>query len=311
MPFDTESRISESDLKMFNVLARREVPEADSSLKELEALIGASVPSGSSSAAPSSPSHSLDISRSPSRARSPGPPPPPQKSPTPPSSPPRSDPPSDAGSTGRWQDTFGDAQFNEEDFADVDVDAENRDPRIRREKQEILFQLLKLYKDESKGQWNMQMPLFELKYELKRREEYKQEQEQIVFIKDVLKMGFVGIEWANRKLGPVLELDGWAEHITSDMQKFDRCILALYRRYFRRSKMDPMVEFFWLLLGSMVMFHVQSKYLGGPPRPPAGQAGPPDLAPPPGSDDRFSFGQSKPKTGFNLNSLFNLFARGQ
>uniref|UniRef100_A0A6C0BPJ7 Uncharacterized protein n=1 Tax=viral metagenome TaxID=1070528 RepID=A0A6C0BPJ7_9ZZZZ len=301
MPFDTESRISATDVKLFNSLSRRE--DGESSLRELEKLIGAELgPSGSplgDDPGPSSPMGSLDASPMSSPAAKE----PDSKSPESPSS------EANADSPRRWQDTFGDTQYNQEDFADVDVEAENKDPRIRREKQEILFQLLKLFPEESKGQWTMQMPLFELKYELKRREEFQIEQEQIVFIKDVLKMIFVGIEYANRRFGPVLELDGWAEFITADMKKFDRCILALYRRYFRRSKMDPLMEFGWLLIGSMVMYHVQCKYLGGAPRPSSNPAAD-DIAPPPGGAQRFSFQQAKPKGGFNLNSLLNLFARG-
>lgn len=312
---DTESRISATDVKLFANLARRDEKVTDETLKELEKMIGLKIDAPQSSRPqprPQSPELQPEV-----RPQSPdlpdglgddlgddlgdglgdG-----IQDRTPPAGP----EPDVASQGSRWQDTFNGAQYDEDDFADVDVDAENRNPKIRREKQEILFQLLKLYPNESQGQWSMRMPLFELKYELKRREEYQVEQEQIVFIKDILKMVFVGMEYANKKFGPILEIDGWADFVTRDMKKFDRCIVALYRRYFKRSKMDPLLEFFWLLIGSMVMYHIQCKYLGGPPSAP-----PNDLDPPPDSSGtgRYSFGAAKPKAGLNLGSLLGLFNR--
>lgn len=192
------------------------------------------------------------------------------------------------------------------DPADLDVDQdENKNPDIRRQKQEILFQLLKEYPDEAKGQWNIHMPLFELKYELKRRQTYQTEKDQIHFMKQLLKMLLIGIEYGNKKLGPILELDGWSQSVTSDMSKFDRCMTALYRRYFKRKAMDPIVEFVWLLLGSMIMWHIQSKYLGGNPTPPKKSS--PDIAPPPG---QFSYNNSGPASSqMDLSSLFSMFVK--
>jgi hypothetical protein len=207
--------------------------------------------------------------------------------------------------TNQFAKSFGSQTiYNADDFNDIDVTQENKNIQIRREKQEILFQLLKMYPDEAKGQWNMEMPLFELKYELKRRKEHNTEKDQIYFIKQVLKMILVGIEYGNKKLGPILELDGWAHYVTEDMSKYDRCITAVYRRYFKRKQMDPIVEFMWLLIGSMIMWHVQGKYLGGHPRRTSSASD--DITPPPGDD--FA-PKSNPMGGLNLASMLNLFPR--
>ena len=61
--------------------------------------------------------------------------------------------------------------------------------------------------------------------------------------------------------------------------------------YFKRKSMDPLVEFVWLLLGSMVMWHIQQKYLGGGSRTSSRNtptANPSNIAPPP----QFSFNSS-------------------
>lgn len=62
-----------------------------------------------------------------------------------------------------WRKVFMDVEFRPEDFADIDVEKENATPLTRREKQEVLFQLIKSYPEESQGQWSMKVPLVELK----------------------------------------------------------------------------------------------------------------------------------------------------
>ena len=231
-----------------------------------------------------------------------------------------------------WKKLFADTEYVPDDFNDINVEEENRNPRVRREKQEILFQLLKMYPSESKGQWNMKMPLFELKYELLRREQFKEEQEQIAFMKQMMKMILTGIEMGNEKFGPFLELKGWSREITKDMSQYDRCLKALYHRYFRRKQINPVMELMYLIVGSAAMWHIQSKFLGGPPvSAPGANSAPPvpsqddasqnffnnihDIKPPPGSGSsgpRFPFGQTgtgKGPGGVNLASLLKLFVR--
>ena len=194
------------------------------------------------------------------------------------------------------------AMYEPTDLHDINGADENKNPAIRREKQEILFQLLKEYPNEAKGQWNINVPLFELKYELKRRKTYETERDQIHFIKEILKLLIIGIEYGNKKLGSILELDGWANSVTSNIGQFDRCILALYRRYFKRRSMDPLVEFVWLLLGSMIMWHIQHKYLGMTSS--SKRRSTDDIEPPP---NQYSFNNAGPASSqMDLSNLFNL-----
>lgn len=155
-----------------------------------------------------------------------------------------------------------------EQFTDSDVKRENRDPNIRREKQEILFNLLRSYRDESRGQWTMSVPLFELRYELLRRQRHTEEQEQIYFMKQMMKLILRGIEVVNKKFGPFLELDGWSESVTQDMHRYDRALKALYHRYFKRKQSNPIIDILWLIGGSMLMFHLKNKFMGRRPMQP-------------------------------------------
>lgn len=233
-------------------------------------------------------------------------------------------PPSDGAVN--WQRLFADTEYVPEDFSDINVDVENKNPKLRREKQEILFQLLKMYPSESKGQWNMKMPLFELKYELLRREQFQEEQDQLMFMKNMMKMILTGIEMANEKFGPFLELKGWSKEVTKDMNKYDRSLKALYHRYFRKKQMNPIMELLWLIVGSAAMWHIQVKFLGGPPastEPPVNRRETQeffnnmhDIKPPPGGG-RFPFAQPGAAQGLggggaggiNLANLLKLFVR--
>lgn len=213
---------------------------------------------------------------------------------------------------------FEDTEYIPEDFTEIDVGAENADPRIRREKQEILFNLLKKYPQESKGQWNMKLPLFELKYEFQRRQQFETEQDQLRFMKEAMKLILSGIEVANNKFGPILNLDGWSTYITSDMSKYDRCLTALYHRYFRNKQMNPIMELLWLIVGSAAMWHIKSKFMmGGPPENKEAREESEylnkqhDIRPPPTKGGKVPFdrpGAPKPDA-FNLSSLLKLFTK--
>jgi hypothetical protein len=218
-----------------------------------------------------------------------------------------------------WKQMFADTEFIPEDFSDINIDEENKNPQMRREKQEILFQLLKAYPAESKGQWNMKMPLFELKYELLRREQFKEELDQIAFMKEMMKMILTGVEMLNEKFGPFLQLKGWSKNVTADMSKYDRCMKALYHRYFRKKQMNPVMELLWLIVGSAIMWHIQSKFLGGPPTETQQQKHQEkffnnlhDIQPPPNDGPKFPFGSSGPGQGgpgINIASLLKLFTK--
>lgn len=271
---DTASQVSDTDCFIFSELAKENI-EKD----ELSAMIQSLRPSPPSSPTPSVSSSSrlqsaidqLQQQHQSFSSSTEAPPPAAEPHyhidpPTHRSTPQASSSSSSSSSTKQvdWDQIFKNTQYVPKNaFNDINVEEENNNPQTRREKQEILFQLLKDYKDESVGQWTMDLPLFELKYELSRRQEFKDEKSKIEFMRSVLKGILTGLEFLNKKFGPLLELDGWAKEATEDMSKYDRALIALYHKYFKRKQLNPIAEILWLILGSMALYHIQHKYLGG------------------------------------------------
>ena len=200
---------------------------------------------------------------SPERSRPPSPVPQRQQPPRPTELPRTAAPP--PPESVNWRKMFADADFKPEDFADIDVEKENASPFTRREKQEVLFQLIKTYPEESQGQWTMSVPLVELKYELKRREHFREEQAQVDAMKVGLKLLLHSIEAINQKVKSPLRLKGWARHATHDMAQYERPLRGLYYMYLRKRQMSPLAELGWIIVTSAAMWHIQSVMGGSPP----------------------------------------------
>lgn len=147
---------------------------------------------------------------------------------------------------------------------DTDVDTENLNADVRRQKKELIFRLNREFSHERADHlWGMHMPLYELKYDYFAREEARKERDAIALMKEVLCIVFFGIQVANRKIGPILQLDGWAEACTGgDMERYNRPLAAIYARYFRKKEVNPLVELLWLIAGSAVMWHLQHRLPG-------------------------------------------------
>ena len=122
------------------------------------------------------------------------------------------------------------------------------------EKKEVLYHLLRDYKDDNRGQWSMNTPLYELKYELKKRKSEETELDNIAFIKQILVVVLHLVEFGNNKLG-LLNLNGWANHVCSNLDQYKRSLRAIHLQYFRNRVSNPISELGWMIAGSMIMFH--------------------------------------------------------
>ena len=121
-------------------------------------------------------------------------------------------------------------------------------------KKEILYHLLRDYKEDNRGQWTMDTPLYELKYELKKRKNEETELDNIAFIKQILIVVLHLVEFLNSKLG-ILNLDGWASHVCQNLDDYKRSLRAIHLQYFRSRVSNPISELGWMIAGSMIMFH--------------------------------------------------------
>ena len=59
-----------------------------------------------------------------------------------------------------------------------------------------------------------------------------------------------------------INLNGWSQNVTADIQKFDGTLERLYEKYSGGSRWPPEIELLMGLAGSAVMFHISSKLIG-------------------------------------------------
>ena len=105
--------------------------------------------------------------------------------------------------------------------------------------------------------------LNEIEFELSRHTSQVNAQQMISMMKDGLKMGLHALEFGNARCGPFLSLDGWASAATSDMSKYDQALMRLYKLYFRKTQMSPIMELGYAIVSSALAFHFKNKFFGG------------------------------------------------
>jgi hypothetical protein len=114
-------------------------------------------------------------------------------------------------------------------------------------------------------EYTMQDSLANIKYEIETHQCNFEIVDSVKFMKDGLCMSFSFIEVANQWLGNWLQLKGWSAYMNDNIARFDRVLERVYHRYWRNGQPALMYELVMLLFGTMLMFHVQNKYLGGLP----------------------------------------------
>ena len=181
------------------------------------------------------------------------------------------------------------------------------------EKQSVLMELQRLQQHHGvklSREYTMQDNLADMQFEIRRHLASVDEATSVKFMADGLKLMCTGLELANNKFGPFLELDGWSATVTSpeNMPRYDSALSRLYRKYWgRKSTMSPEMELGFALVSSILMHHFSKKAQGmlfggaaaAPPprRPPPPAAAPPPPPPPrepPASSTLFSSSEGMP-----------------
>ena len=129
------------------------------------------------------------------------------------------------------------------------------------EKQSVLLELERL---KSQGivlskAYTLQDRVDDMQFEVRRHLLNIEEQNTVQFMRDGMRLAFTGVEIANSKLGPFLNLDGWAAEVGKDISKYDSSLSRLYRKYWKRSTMSPEMELAVGILGSMGMHHFKKQ----------------------------------------------------
>lgn len=138
-------------------------------------------------------------------------------------------------------------------------------PDVVLEKQATLMEIEQLRSQGSviTRRFTMDDSLQSMQFEVRKHLMSSNESRTMNMMSDGMKLMFTGLEMANSKLGPVLDLDGWAAEITHDMSRFDPPLRRLYRKYWRRTQLSAEYELLFAIMSSMVMFHFSKKFYGG------------------------------------------------
>jgi hypothetical protein len=158
----------------------------------------------------------------------------------------------------------------QEDWDSIDGESENKNPRILKEKQEILRNLHRRMGGPAVTReqgFTMKTPLIELQFADTNKTEDDAEDDAIVSAKEWAKIIFSAIEGGNQRFGPILELKGWSAHLGEEIERFDRPFRQIYRRFFAKRASNPGMEIAWIVFGSALMFHFTGKLSGGTKKP--------------------------------------------
>ncbi len=160
---------------------------------------------------------------------------------------------------------------------------------IEREKQGYLLELekWKMQGIHTTKQFSMRDSLDDIQFEYDR---IKMNMDTVsgVNLKDAMKLVFTGVELANSKMGPILQLDGWSSEVTSDMQRYNNCLEKIYKKHWRKGSMAPESELAFMVVGSMLVFHCKAKFFGNARTAPAVGAAPAAAATPPAPPSFFA-----------------------
>lgn len=184
-----------------------------------------------------------------------------------------------AHGTGREQDEVGShhpstpSEEEESDTTPVMMDHRSNaigDPMLQDaydsafERQTALAELGALQRQEGvhlSREFNDQDSLPEIRFEIMKQLASIEQRRTVSFMKDMVKMGCHGIELFNSKMGPFLELDGWATEACRDLSKYEPAFCRLQRKYCRNSSMSPEMELVMGLGMSVGMYHFKQKML--------------------------------------------------
>ena len=113
---------------------------------------------------------------------------------------------------------------------------------------------------------DMSSSLEEMQYEARRHVLQLEEQSSVNTLKDGLRIFVSGVEFANGKFGPFLNLDNFSQTVNHDITagKFNLTLAKLHRKYFRTpGDSSPEIELAFSLIGAAAFHHFQRSYVGG------------------------------------------------
>jgi hypothetical protein len=130
------------------------------------------------------------------------------------------------------------------------------------EKEGLLLELQMLEKQgifKPSRSFSINDSLEELQFQVDRANSTASAQQAVDFAKTGIRIGSSMLEMFLRKVN-VTAMDGFSKNLCQDMNKFNRPLTRLYRKYWRRGSMtNPETELMMIVFGSMAMTVMQNK----------------------------------------------------
>jgi len=139
---------------------------------------------------------------------------------------------------------------------------ENDDYEVLAEKEALLQDLLQLEKTSGvklTRVWNVQdHTLDELQFEYDRIQSELNANQMVDMAKGGIKFGITGLEMMMKSAG-FHAVDGWTQNSCKDMSKYNRPLLRLYKRYWRKTSLSPISELALLMFGGLAWTIAENK----------------------------------------------------
>lgn len=106
--------------------------------------------------------------------------------------------------------------------------------------------------------------LEDMEYEARRHVLALEEANNINVLKDGLRLFVSGTEYANKKFGPILNLNGFSQSVSNDINagRYNLTLSKLHRKYFRSpGQTSPELELAFSLMGAAAFHHFQKSYV--------------------------------------------------
>jgi hypothetical protein len=147
------------------------------------------------------------------------------------------------------------------------IEAENENPGLRRDKSEIISKINKLNNDTGNKfagfLVNMDVSLYDLRNELQRLETEVSNDQKVKMLRTGLSFTVQGLEWLNTAYDPMgVDLIGWTNNlnIQLDTKQYDKILMEIYEKYFTGdSTLPPELKLLAMLLISGTGYAVTKK----------------------------------------------------
>ena len=144
---------------------------------------------------------------------------------------------------------------------------ENEDYEVRQEKEALLQDILTYERPPHNmkltRQWSVDLhTLDELQFEYDRIQSELNANQMVEMAKSGIKFGVGGIEMFLKQSG-FNAVDGWYKSSCNDMNKYNRPLIKLYKRYWRKTSMSPIMELAFLMFGGLAWTVFENKILRG------------------------------------------------